>query len=101
MKRKTTSHKSLTDFERLRTMKDEDIVIDEDNPLLPPEAFARGVLRKGWKPVPKKELFSFRIDADVLEWFRGLGEGYQSRINALLRAYMEEHQKQDRRKRAR
>lgn len=82
-------------------MTDSDIAFDPDNVPLPPEAWAKGVLRKGWKPIPKKELFSFRIDADVLEWFRGLGEGYQSRINALLRAYMEEHQKQDRRKRAR
>lgn len=101
MKRKPTSRQSRTDFERLRNMKDEDIVIDDENPLWTPEMFARAVIRRDWKPLPKKELFSFRIDADVLAWFRGLGEGYQSRINALLRAYMEEHHKQDRRKRAR
>jgi uncharacterized protein (DUF4415 family) len=53
-------------------------------------------MRNEWKPQPKKELFSMRIDADVLEWFRGLGEGYQSRINALLRAYMEANQRRRR-----
>lgn len=68
-------------------------------PLVPPQAFARLMVRRGSKPTPKKELFSFRIDEDVLAWFRALGEGYQSRINALLRAYMEEHQKRERRRR--
>jgi uncharacterized protein (DUF4415 family) len=66
-------------------------------PLVSPQAFARLMLRKGSKPPPKKELFSMRIDADVLAWFRALGEGYQSRMNALLRAYMEEHEKRQRR----
>jgi uncharacterized protein (DUF4415 family) len=32
-----------------------------------------------------------RIDSDVIEWFREQGAGYQSRMNALLRAYMEAH----------
>jgi uncharacterized protein (DUF4415 family) len=30
-----------------------------------------------------------RIDADVLEWFKAQGTGYQTRINAVLRAYRE------------
>jgi uncharacterized protein (DUF4415 family) len=30
-----------------------------------------------------------RIDADVLEWFKAQGGGYQTRINAVLRAYRE------------
>ncbi len=53
--------------------------------------FARAVARKGLKAVPRKELLSLRIDADVIEWFRKQGAGYQSRMNALLRAYMEAH----------
>jgi uncharacterized protein (DUF4415 family) len=68
-------------------------------PPISPQAFARLMIRRGSKPLPKKELFSMRIDADVLAWFRALGEGYQSRMNALLRAYMEEHQKRERRRR--
>jgi uncharacterized protein (DUF4415 family) len=58
------------------------------------EMFARGIWRKGMKPIeksPPKTLLSFRIDPDVLEWFRAQGPGYQSRMNALLRAYMEAH----------
>lgn len=74
-------------------MKDRDIVIDRDAPAFTTEMFARGILRKGLKPIdrPKKALLSFRIDTDVLEWFRAQGPGYQSRMNALLRAYVEAH----------
>jgi uncharacterized protein (DUF4415 family) len=53
--------------------------------------FARAVARKGLKPVPKKTLLSLRIDADVIDWFKAQGAGYQSRMNALLRAFMEAH----------
>jgi uncharacterized protein (DUF4415 family) len=35
---------------------------------------------------------SIRLDADVLEWMKSQGKGYQSRINAVLRAYYEAHQ---------
>jgi uncharacterized protein (DUF4415 family) len=36
-------------------------------------------------------MLSLRVDADVLAWFRAQGGGYQTRMNALLRAYMEAH----------
>ena len=35
-----------------------------------------------------KEPISLRVDADVLAWFRKQGPRYQSRMNAVLRAYM-------------
>ena len=38
-------------------------------------------------PVPKKPI-SLRVDADVLGWFKAQGPRYQSRMNAVLRAYM-------------
>jgi uncharacterized protein (DUF4415 family) len=56
-----------------------------------PAAFARAFARRDLKPAPKKVLLSLRIDGDVIEWFRRQGPGYQSRMNALLRAYMEAH----------
>jgi uncharacterized protein (DUF4415 family) len=40
------------------------------------------------RPDPKK-LISLRLDPDVVEWFRSQGPGYQTRINAVLRAYMQ------------
>lgn len=91
MKHVSTSRKSKTDIKRLKSMKETDIVIDNDAPSWTPEMFARAIVRKGLKSVPRKSLLSLRIDSDVLEWFRAKGRGYQSRMNALLRAYMEAH----------
>ena len=41
-------------------------------------------------PRPKQAI-SVRLDADVLDFFRAGGRGYQTRINAVLRSYMEAH----------
>jgi len=40
-----------------------------------------------------KRLMSVRIDNDVVEWFKAQGKGYQTRMNAVLRQYMEAHHK--------
>jgi uncharacterized protein (DUF4415 family) len=40
-------------------------------------------------PSPKK-VVTIRLDADLLDWFRR-ERGYQTRINAILRAYMNAH----------
>ena len=45
-------------------------------------------------PQPK-ETMTIRLDADVLEWFRKRGRGYQTRINAILRSYMRAHKDTD------
>ena len=91
MKRASTSRKSRTDLRRVRQLGDSTMVKDGDAPGWTPEMFARAVARKGLKPVPKKTLLSLRVDADVIEWFKAQGAGYQSRMNALLRAFMEAH----------
>ena len=50
----------------------------------------RGAVRGAlYRPV--KRLTSLRLDADLLEWFKRDGEGYQTRINAALREYVERH----------
>ena len=42
-------------------------------------------------PMPKrKEHTNLRIDADVLTFFREQGRGYQTKINAVLRSYVEQ-----------
>lgn len=43
-------------------------------------------------PPPKKAI-SIRIDTEVLDWFKSLGPGYQTRINMILRGYMDRHRK--------
>jgi len=55
------------------------------------EAFAKGLVRNGLAPVPRKAQVTLRIDADVIEWFRGKGRGYQTRINSVLKAFKEAH----------
>ena len=40
-------------------------------------------------PAVVKEAISLRVDLDVLMWFRTQGPRYQSRMNAVLRAYMQ------------
>jgi uncharacterized protein (DUF4415 family) len=41
-----------------------------------------------YKPI--KKAVNVRVDADILEWLKTQGEGYQTRLNAILRKAMEE-----------
>ena len=90
MSKKHTLEKFGTDIERLRNMKDEDIDFS-DIPKTTPEMWANGVLRKGLKPMPHKHQLTLRIDQDVIDFFKQEGRGDQTKINQLLRAYMEAH----------
>ena len=75
---------SATDWARLEAMTDDEIDTS-DSPPLDDDFFAKGELR-----LPKqKPLISIRVDADVLEWFKAQGPGYQTRMNAVLRLYMD------------
>ena len=91
-KRSSSKGGSLTAWKRIDAMRDEDIDFS-DIPEATAEDFARAVWRKNWKPIPPKQQITLRLDQDVLEWFRARGAGYQTKINALLRAYMEMHQR--------
>src|SRR6266516_5929061 len=42
---------------------------------------------------PKKKAISIRLDEDVLDFFKQEGVGYQRRINAVLRSYMQQRRK--------
>jgi len=57
-----------------------------DIPELTAEQWKRGVRGRFYRPV--KRQITARVDADVLEWLKSQGEGYQSRINAILRREM-------------
>lgn len=84
----STTQKNQTDWNRVDAMRDEDIDTS-DIPEITPEEFARAVVRKGLKPVAGKKQITLRIDEDVLDWFKSGGDGYQTRINAVLRAYVD------------
>jgi uncharacterized protein (DUF4415 family) len=96
MKKLTTTKKSQTDWARFEAQSEQDIDLS-DNPEIPPDLFARAVVRRGLKPVSRKSQLTLRLDSDVLTWFKGQGRGYQTRINTLLRAYMEAHREQAKR----
>jgi uncharacterized protein (DUF4415 family) len=73
---------------RSRTASIRDAEIDFSDILKQGKAFFKqAVLRL---PQPKVPV-TIRLDRQVLEWFKAQGRGYQTRINALLRAYMEAH----------
>ena len=84
MNAKPSKKSSATDWKRVDAARDEDIDTS-DIPALDRSFFADAKLR-----LPdKKRSVTVRLDADVLEWFRAQGKGYQTRINAVLRMYME------------
>ena len=91
MKKRATSARSRTDWQRVDQMRDEDIDLS-DLPEIPPEEFAKALVRKGLKPIGRKSQITLRIDTDVLEWFRAKGAGYQSQMNAVLKAYKDASQ---------
>jgi len=95
MSKSTISKKSQTDWERLETMEDQDIDVS-DIPELTPEMFAKTVVKRGLKDKENKTQLTIRVDRDVLAWFKAQGRGYQTRINSLLRAYMEANVKNNR-----
>jgi uncharacterized protein (DUF4415 family) len=43
----------------------------------------------------KKKAISIRLDDDVIDFFKSQGEGYQTRMNAVLRHFMEKTKKPD------
>lgn len=78
----------LTDWERLRREEEAGIEPEPD-----PEEDGFDWSRAKTVMPPPKTAISIRLDDDVLEFFRSKGEGYQTRINAVLRIYMKANRK--------
>lgn len=53
-----------------------------------------------WVMPEKKVPISFRVDPEVLEFFKAAGDGYQSRMNAVLRGYVRGHDPKSGKRRA-
>lgn len=85
--RATGPSRGRADLGRLRTVTEAEITRTAPEALrdLPPDFWdeATPVLPAAKVPI------SLRVDADVLEFFREAGPRYQSRMNAVLRSYME------------
>jgi len=81
-------HTSKTDWKRLSEMSDKEIDTS-DIPELDDDFFRRADLH-----LPAKQSVTLRVDSDVLHWFKSKGRGYQTRINKLLRQYMNAHREE-------
>ena len=77
---------SKTNWKNLSTMTDSEIDTSDIAEL--DDAF----FRNAKLTTPSKQPVTLRLDSDVLEWFKSQGQGYQTRINKLLRRYMEAQQ---------
>ena len=84
MSGKNSRKKSATDWDYLKSESDKEIDFS-DIPKLGPDFWRKATLRMP----QKKESITLRLDHDVLAWFRRLGRGYQTRINAVLRSYVQ------------
>ena len=90
MSQNSTSNKSQTGWDKLDNLADDEIDFSDVDEITP-DLFAQAIVRRGLKPVSKKEQITLRVDSDVLRWFKMQGKGYQTKINDLLRAYMNAH----------
>jgi uncharacterized protein (DUF4415 family) len=83
--------KSETDWARLDALTDEEIEasIANDPDWSDDWNWSEAVL----VIPPKKKAISIRVDEDVLDYFKKEGAGYQRRINAVLRSYMQQKRK--------
>ena len=87
MSKLSSSKTSRTDWPRAKTMQEEDITLTDEHPASEVNHIVRGIVRRGLRPIPPKASISLRVDVDVLEWFKAQGAGYQTRMNAVLRAF--------------
>ena len=87
-----SSRRGKTDWERVRSLTDKQIEDDlrsnpDVAPILDDQWFRTAKLIMPERKVP----ISMRIDREVLEWFKAQGARYQSRMNAVLKAYVNAH----------
>jgi len=75
---------------RIEQIKNFPIKYGKDSPKLTAEQIGRMKPKhpEYWNVEPVKVQLSIKIDADVLEWFKSGGKGYQTRINKALRDTM-------------
>ena len=79
------TEEQVANLEALAARPDSEIDLS-DAPELSAEQWKKGIRGHFYRPV--KRQITARVDADVLEWLKSQGKGYQSRINAILRREM-------------
>jgi uncharacterized protein (DUF4415 family) len=96
IRRKVARGESKTDWKRVKAMSQKDVerLADRDE----------GPLPDNWENQvmaglpPAKQDIHIRLDGDILEWFKAHGRGYQTRINAVLRAFVQTRERVDRKR---
>ena len=83
--------KGKTDWAKLAAMQDRDITFTKDAPRTSPTDWANAVAHRGLPLPSRKAQIALRVDEDVLTWFRAQGAGYQTRMNAVLKAFRDAH----------
>lgn len=87
------SGESKSDWTKFKDMnqKEAERLADEEDGLMP----------QGWESLvtlglpPRKKEIHIRLDEDVIDWFKSQGTGYQTRINAVLRSFVQTRQRMD------
>jgi uncharacterized protein (DUF4415 family) len=84
-----------SDWQKLRSLSDADIdhAVAEDADAFMPDADWWAHAMVVLPPATAKVPLSIRLDPEIIEFFKAQGPGYQSRINAVLRSYVEAKRK--------
>ena len=100
-----TTQVNLTDWKKLKTMDDAEIIHDAESPITVESDWSQTfvshsmtelhteTVRRSNEPhnLPTKEQVAIRFDAEVLNYFRATGQGWQTRMNDVLKAWLREH----------
>jgi uncharacterized protein (DUF4415 family) len=78
-----------TDWERLRKLTDGEVEASID--FEEEGEFDWDTARVSTSPPQPKKQVTLRLDPEIIAYFRGQGPGYQTRINQVLRSYVEAH----------
>lgn len=79
------------EWEKLRALPDSEIRFTADTPATLAADWAGALAHTGLPVPPRKTQIALRVDDDVLECFKAQGTGYQTRMNAVLRAFRDAH----------
>ena len=102
MNKNSTCNIIHTDLARLMAMRDEDIAYDDDNPITTAADWEGAVMKIGDKVIgvvrgrgkqkkPTKIPTTLRLSPEVMAYFKATGEGWQTRVDAVLREYIQAH----------
>ncbi len=94
IRRKIARGESKTDWTRVKAMPQKNVerLADRDEDSLPNDWESKVMVGLP----PAKQDIHIRLDTDILEWFKAHGRGYQTRINAVLRAFVQTRERVDR-----